>query len=294
MTAHELRPVQLPGTRVHPLRSRVAEADYQVWIATPASNPRIPRPERIPVLYVVDADLWFGTATEMTRIMHGLFGEIPPVLVVGLAYGTPDLAVQGEIRNRDLTPTADPAFEAMARQMSPQRPPLLPEGWRVGRAREFLGFIQEEVKPLVRRLAPEADPASEILFGASLGGLFVTWALLSEPGSFRHYIASSPSLWWDAETVFALEERDAARREGVAASVFLGAGSLEEGVAGMPWLDRFRTVTNVRRLAGRLESRGHAGLRVQAHVFEGETHTSVVPAVLTRGLRWALGPAPRG
>jgi hypothetical protein len=293
MVSDEPRAVQLPGTRVHTIRSEIAEAEYQVWVAEPSSNPRVSRPERIPVLYVVDADLWFGTATEMTRIMHGLFGELPPVLVVGLAYGTPELAVQGEIRNRDLTPTADPGFEAMARQMSPEWQPLLPEERRMGRAREFLGFIEQEVKPMVRRLHPAADPRAEVVFGASLGGLFVAWTLVTEPGSFDHYIAASPALWWDGEMLFALEEERAAGRADVAASVFLGVGSLEEGV-GLPWLDRFRTVTNVRRLRERLESRGSPSLRVDARVFEGETHTSVVPVVLTRGLRWALGRRPAG
>ena len=288
MVSDEPRAVQLPGSEIHTLRSEVAGAEYQVWIATPSFNPRVPPREMLPVLYVVDADLWFGTATEMTRIMHGLFGELPPVLVVGLAYGTPELAVQGEIRNRDLTPTADPGFEAMARQMSPDWRPLLPEGRRMGRAREFLGFIEQEVKPMVRRLHPAADPHAEVLFGASLGGLFVAWTLVTEPGSFDHYIAASPALWWDGEMLFSLEDEHAARREDLAASVFLGVGSLEEGV-GLPWLDRFRTVTNVRRLRERLEGRGYRSLRVDAQVFEGETHTSVVPVVLTRGLRKALG-----
>lgn len=291
MTPDEPRAVHLPGSEVHRVHSAIAEADYQVWIARPAFNPRVARPERLPVLYVVDADLWFGTATEMTRIMHGLFSELPPILVVGLAYGTPEMAVLGEIRNRDLTPTEDPGFEAMARQMSPDWRPLLPEGRRMGRAREFLGFIEQEVKPLVRRLHPDADPHAEILFGASLGGLFVAWTLVVEPGSFDHYIAASPSLWWDGEMLFSLEEELASGREDVAASVFLGVGSLEEGV-GLPWLDRFRTVTNVRRLHERLQTRGYPSLRVEAQVFEGETHTSVVPAVLTRGLREALGRRP--
>lgn len=293
MVSDEPRAVQLSGSEIHTLRSEIAEAEYQVWVARPAFNPRVPRPDRLPVLYVVDADLWFGTATEMTRIMHGLFGELPPILVVGLAYGTPEMAVLGEIRNRDLTPTADPGFEAMARQMSPDWQPLLAEGRRMGRAREFLGFIEQEVKPLVQRLHPDADPHAEILFGASLGGLFVAWTLVAEPGSFDHYIAASPSLWWDGEMLFSLEEERAAGRADVAASVFLGVGSLEEGV-GLPWLDRFRTVTNVRRLRERLETRGYPSLRVDAQVFEGETHTSVVPAVLTRGLRKALGRRPPG
>lgn len=40
-------------------------------------------------------------------------------------------------------------------------------------------------------------------------------------------------------------------------------------------------------MAELLEGRGYASLRIDSHVFENETHTSVVPAVMTRELRIA-------
>ena len=280
-------PVSIIRTEVHEVASRHAEADLQIWIAVPSVNPRVPTPETLPVLYVTDADLFFGTATEMTRIMHQLFGELPPILVVGLAYGTDDPAVQGEIRNRDLTPSADAGFEAMARQMDPGWEPLLPDGRRMGRADQFLDFIQGEVAPLVADLHPVAE-SGHTLFGASLGGLFTLYAFLTRPGTFDHYIASSPAIWWDKEMLFAVEERMAKAREDVEATLYMGVGALEEGV-GLPWLDAFKTVTNVERMAGLLNSRAYPSLRLEHRVFEGETHTTVVPAVLTRGLRMAYG-----
>ena len=49
---------------------------------------------------------------------------------MGIAYGTDDPAVVGEIRNRDFTPSEDARFEAMAKQATPDWEPLLPEGCR--------------------------------------------------------------------------------------------------------------------------------------------------------------------
>ncbi|MDY7019937.1 MAG: hypothetical protein SWJ54_01075 [Cyanobacteriota bacterium] len=43
----------------------------------------------------------------MTRIMHKLYGELPPILVVGIAYPTKDGFLQGSLRNRDFTPSED-------------------------------------------------------------------------------------------------------------------------------------------------------------------------------------------
>ncbi|GMR13941.1 MAG: alpha/beta hydrolase-fold protein [Gemmatimonadota bacterium] len=279
--------VALPHTEVIEITSRHVGADFEIWVAMPQLNPRMPAPDAYSVLYVTDANLFFGTAVEMTRLMHGLFGELPPILVVGIAYPSDDPAVLGEIRNRDFTPSEDARFEAMGKRLNPAWKPLLPEGERMGRANDFLLFIEEEVKPLIAGRYSVAA-SGHTLFGSSLGGLFTLHALLTRPGSFDNYIVASPSIWWDGEMLFGVEEQTASAVEDVAANVFIGVGQLEEGV-GMPWLDEFRTVTNVKKMAERLKGRGYASLRIDRHIFEGETHTSVVPAVLTRGLRMVYG-----
>lgn len=78
--------------------------------------------------------------------------------------------------------------------------------------------------------------------------------------------------------LFGLEEETAAAIDDVDVNVFMGVGQLEEGV-GVPWLDEFRTVTNVTKMAALLAGRGYPSLRIESHIFDGETHTSVVPAV---------------
>lgn len=289
------RPVTLAHSEVHEMTSRNAEADYQIWVAEPTPNPRIPAPDVYPVLYVTDADLWFGTAAEMTRLMHVLFGVLPAILVVGIAYGVGDPMLQGEIRNRDLTPTAPVEFEEMARRMNPGWEPTLPEGRRMGRAAEFLAFLEEEVKPFIAERYPVEGKGA--LFGCSLGGLFTLYALLTRPGSFDHYIAGSPAIWWDNAVLFGLEEEMAATNEDVAATLFMGVGSLEEG-GGITAQDPFKFITNVREMASRLEARNYPSLGVETQVFDNEGHTSVPPVVLTRGLRAAFSrrtpPAPGG
>ena len=87
--------------------------------------------------------------------------------------------------------------------------------------------------------------------------------------------------------LFDLEEKMAASTQDVAATLFMGVGSLEEG-AGIPGVDTFKFITNMREMASRLESRGYPSLQVTTQVFDDEGHTSVPPVVLTRGLRRAF------
>jgi hypothetical protein len=71
----------------------------------------------------------------------------------------------------------------------------------------------------------------------------------------------------------------------------MAVGALEEP-PGVPFLSRFGLVSNVRALAETLKGRGHPSLEVRAEVFDGETHTSMVPIGLTRGLRAFLRGRP--
>lgn len=277
-----IEPVRLRDTEDHLLRSEHVEDELHLWIGRPVTG-FAPSTEPPVPLWVLDADLFFGTAVETTRLMHRLYGELPPILVVGVAYGTDDPVLQGERRTRDFTPTADAAFEAMSTRFRSGREPRLPAGRRMGRAQALLHFLLEEAFPYLESRFEIATDRSA-LFGSSLGGLFAVWAFLSEPGCFRHVIAASPALWWDDRTVFDLEEQVAEARDDLPGKLFLAAGSLEEP-EDVPFLSRFRLVSNARELAARLEERGYPSLDVRMQVLEGETHTSVVPVALTRGLR---------
>ncbi|MEZ4416248.1 MAG: alpha/beta hydrolase-fold protein [Gemmatimonadota bacterium] len=275
--------VTLRGTDAWRFASECAGVDFEIRVAEPTPGPMSPPADRHGVLYVLDGDLFFGTATEMTRLQSMLFGELPPLRVVGIGYGTNDPRIQGETRNRDFTPTADARFEAMGRQMRPDWEPLLPEGQRMGGADRFLDFLEKELKPFIEGTYP-VDGQDSTLFGSSMGGLCATWALLTRPQAFRRYVIASPALWWDDGVVFRAEEARAERGGDLEARAYFGVGSLEEG-AGIPGLDAWKMISNPRRLVALLESRAYPSLVGTFQVLDGESHTSVVPVALTRGLR---------
>jgi len=279
-------PARIASSAVFEVRSETSGEEYRLWIAEPVEGvvPFPPGPR--PVLYVLDANLFFGTAVEMTRIMSQLYGELPPLLVVGIAYDTDSPRLQAELRARDFTPTADAGFGAMARALPGAPPPSLPEGRRLGRADDFLAFLADEVRPFVERRYAVSDRGS-ILFGSSLGGLFALHAMLERPDAFDAYIAVSPAIWWNGSRLLAREEELAERRGDLDTTLFLAVGGEEER-ADVPMLATFQMITNMDLLAERLSGRGYASLVLDRFVAEGETHTTVVPVALTRGLRFVF------
>lgn len=265
-------PAAIPETDTYRIKSRRVGAEFEIRLGRPLAPFTGGTPSKYDVLYVLDGDFFFGVATDMTRLMHRLFGELPPILVVGIGYGTVDGGVINDRRNRDFTPTAD------------ARAPLS------GGASRFLDFLRDELKPLIAKRYPQATGPST-LFGSSMGGLFASVAALERPESFDRYIIASPALWWDDHLLVRTVSQRPLWRGDATARVFMAVGALEEG-AGIPQVDGFRLVSNARDLAQQLQMRSAPGLEVRLQVFTDETHTSVVPIALTRGLRTLYGRGP--
>lgn len=123
--------------------------------------------DKYDVLYVLDGD--WNTRT-MTDIQHFIESEnyMPPTIIVG---------VLNIDRDRDFTPTH------------------VKDNKTSGGAAKFLGFLKDELIPYINKNYPSSG--DNTIFGHSLGGLFVTYALLNEPQAFKSYIAADPSYWWD-------------------------------------------------------------------------------------------------
>jgi predicted alpha/beta superfamily hydrolase len=276
-------PASVRESDTYRLRSRHVGAELEVRVARPLP-PFMAQPAAThDVLYVLDGDLFFGLATDVTRLMYQLFGELPATLVVAVGYGAVDGRTFGEARNRDFTPTAPTSFPG-----APAPPGAAAAPQNFGGADRFLAFLLEELRPLIAERYPAATGPST-LFGSSMGGLFASYVLLERPESFERYVIASPALWWDDHLLVRTAAERPLLRGHAPARVFFGAGALEEGT-GIPFLDQFKLVSNLSDFAQRLRARAAPELDVSTHVFDGESHTSVVPAVLTRGLRAVQRP----
>lgn len=256
------RPVQLDNTEQFELPSRHVDQTFQIKVSFPRSYD--PGAGPYPVLYVTDAETNFG---GITYIVQRLIKDelIPPILVVGIAYGT-DYDTFYELRSRDLTPTKLPNLR-IGGKTSP-----------TGGAAAFLQFIHEELFPEIERRY-RAAPDDRALYGHSYGGLFSSYVLLTRPGVFRRYLVLSPSLWYDDELM--LHEAGSRALELDSTVVYMAAGALER-----------RIDDEVAAFADSLRSHAPKQLRLRAAVLENETHRTVFGRGFTDGLRFIYGGDP--
>jgi len=232
----------------------------------------------MPVVFVLDGNVHFGGIVSTVTSLS--LGQLPSLLIVGIGYPMDGALAPGEgigiymaNRNRDFTPSYDPDWHEQIENNFPLTMGMpYPESGAPGGADQLLRFINEELKPFVASIFPDADVNDNAIVGHSLGGLFVMHTLFTAPGSFDRYIAGSPSLWWDDRFVFSEEKnfQDPGTR------VFMSYGSLEpEEQALIPGQSMDVLLSN------RVE---RSDLRYTFHIFDGESHESVIPATFSRGL----------
>lgn len=167
---------RLPSYETLTLESRATAERRTVNVYTPPGYAG--GTERYPVLYMPDGgvqeDFPHVAGTIDSLIARKL---IRPVLVVG---------IENTERRRDMT---GPTVVASDSAIAP----------RVGGSAPFRAFFRDELMPEVRRRYRVTDETG--IVGESLAGLFVVETFLLEPALFRHYIALSPSLWWNGGTL---------------------------------------------------------------------------------------------
>jgi len=149
------------------INSRILNQRRLIQVFTPR-NYKPGSADKYDVLYVLDGGNWnTGLIAQVQNFVEGQ-GYMPPTIIV---------SVLGIDRNKDLTPTHLESWKAS------------------GGADNFLGFMKNELIPYVNKTYP--SNGDNTLWGHSLGGLFVMYAMLNEPTIFKSYIAVDPSLWWD-------------------------------------------------------------------------------------------------
>jgi predicted alpha/beta superfamily hydrolase len=261
-TVPQRTPVTLPNTDTWKITSDIiGKQEYQISVNLPESYGA---GNRFPVLYVTDGNENFPLVRTIYRELRDE-EKIPEMLVIGIGYPTDNWDKIQDLRARDFTPFAyTPPYSG-----TPQQSFSL----GTGGAPQFLRFIGDELMPLIDVLyATRPDDAT--LLGHSLGGLFTLYALFQGSGVFKRFVAGSPSIWWADAAIFSTEKAFADSHTDLDAHLYMGAGS-EEGAI----------TIDVNRMTDTLRQRKYPGLELDTQIFEGESHVSVVPFFISRGLR---------
>jgi predicted alpha/beta superfamily hydrolase len=198
--------------------------------------------EQFPVLYMVDADYNFHYVTGLIELLSSISANIPEMLVVGISgKGT------GTYRKQ-----SKPPYDVSDK----------------GSADVTLKFINDEVMPLIN--SKYKTNGYKILAGHSIGGLFSTYAMLSEHEMFDAFIAISPSLWWEDEALKKQTLEQFAKKQQIPATFYISLAN-EKGMG-------------VHGFVEMLQSKGPRSLNLHFKHFPDESHGSVGLATY----RWAL------
>ena len=271
---------------------------FRIFIAKP---PFADKDKRYPAIDAADGNGSFPMVTSIQRTL-AWGGEAPAAYVIGLGYATENGYLQAIAkRNRDYPPT-DAGDYARA---------MLGSTFAAG-GNAFLRFLTDELKPELETRY-DIDANDSTFFGSSLGGLFGAWTLLTLSETFQRYILASPAITWNGEEVWRWEQACAAARSDLPATVFLSAGSLEAADVArryaldtaennpmlrprikvmIAWFEEHgwpRTAEIAPEFADKLRSRNYPRLKIHCHNMPDETHMSVSPAVISRGLRYVFG-----
>lgn len=256
-------PVILANSEVRVVATKAGDREYSVLVSVP---PGPPPANGWPVIYTLDGAGTFATMAAANTQQAGRTGMtgVVPAVVVGIAYPTANGWDNGR-RQADLTPPG---------------------------AEEFHAFLETILKPEIERTLP-IDRRRQALFGHSLSGLFVLHALFNHPGGFQRYVAASPSIWWNGGAILRDAERFVALPPEMRgdARLLLTVGEYEQTVEptrsdieGTEKQRQRRMVDNARDLSQRLQQ---AGLDAGFVVFPQENHGSVIPAAISRAVRFA-------
>jgi predicted alpha/beta superfamily hydrolase len=256
--------VTLPNSQIRLLQSSLVDDTYRLYIGLPENYHRH-ADKTYPVVYLTYANLLFPLVWFITTSLN-VDWELPRVILVGIGYNTDQPIELARIRERDLLPTRSPKA----------RHPT-------GQADAFLRFIRQELQPFINSHY-RASPQDSTYLGHSHAGLFGLYTLFHQPDTFNRYVIGSPSIHHDNQVALAYECAYASQHDDLSVQVFLSVGAREE--LDDPLIDpSFQFVTNLRKLTEILKKRNYPSLRLTSHVFEDETHVSVMPLCFSKGLR---------
>ena len=274
-------PFVLKDTEVRTIRAKALQRDYEIYVSLPPSYHSSPR-RRFPVLFVSDGDYSFPLVRSIAQRVGNRAQGLEEFILVGLSYAVGD--TRQFSRRRDYTPT--PNGEKTRDESG--RPPVF------GEAEEYRRFLADELMPFVAATY-RTDTNRSIYAGHSYGGLFGVHILLTEPKMFSHYILGSPSLWFDQKVMFAREKAYADANKDLKANVLMAIASYEtiNRASNDPRFSRnLDMIADMQEFEKALRSRDYPGLSLTSEIIPGEDHLTVFPAIITRGLMWAL-PARR-
>lgn len=204
-----------------------------------------------PVLYLVDADIFFGIAAD--KLYFWDFFKVKEIILVGISYGSREDCWKK--RSRDFY-----SFTEDSGKFSTEH---------------FLTFISDELVPKVNSDF-RIDTSDQTLFGWSGGAMFALYTLFQRPELFNNYIITGiPVLYNENRWAFQMEQEYFEKRKDLPIRLYLGIGEYDE------FNDSFHEFVEI------LKKRNYKGLQFKWEFQKDLAHEfKAVPIFFCQGMEY--------
>jgi predicted alpha/beta superfamily hydrolase len=248
----------LGDSRYHLFESETLGHPLHLYVRVPEADAE--RPDRkYPTLYLLDGGVTYPLLSSYYHYLR-LAEQVPEMLIVGISYGS-DTFEGGNYRSSDFTAPSDER-----------------EWW--GKAPVFQQVLKQELMPLIESTYA-SDASNRIIFGQSLGGQFVLYTALTEPGLFRGHIASNPALHRNLD--FFLQWQGPKPLPRTDSRLFVSIAEFDD--------ERFRIPAD--RWAEHWTAQSPLPWDLEVRVLPGQNHMSAAPMAFRQGILWLTGMPAR-
>lgn len=206
--------------------------------------------EKYEVIYLTDGEWAMDLFSYIYKFAKNE-NSVPPAIIVAVPNAYINKANQ---RDRDFLPVHVPV-------------PAISGG-----AENFLSFFKNELIPYVDKTYPANGTNS--LYGHSYGGLFVLYALLTEPQLFGSYYATDPPFRFNDDYLIKMA---AQKLENLPPNKILWIAGIESTYKGQ----------GINRLDSVLRLKAPASLHWKMAIFPNETHNSVRLKAMYDGIKFS-------
>lgn len=235
---HEVKP--LVTGEIHTFYSDVLQEDRVLNVALPANYDPA---NTYPVMYVLDGtyDEDFVHISGLVQFFNLMF-SMPQTIIVGIANVD---------RKRDFTHHTTNA------KLTASYP-------TTGHSEKFIKALRQEIIPLIEK--QYHTNSTRYVIGQSLGGLIASEILLKHPGTFTHYIITSPSLWWDDSSMLKSAQKYISAFPDDERYIYIAVGADETA----------QMIREGKELASLLEKSGKKKMKVDYFSLKGENHATIL------------------
>lgn len=260
-------PYQMPGIHVLPITDKQSNKQYELLVKLP-ENYDEDKSKKYPVIYFTDAVWHIELLSAATAYI------MEDVILVGISW---QKDIPKELKQKygaHFSRFGDYSFK---KRTNPKHPKV-----KFGQADNHLSFIRDKVFKIIEKNY-RTEPSNRSYLGFSAGGLFGTYALLTQPNTFKNYILGSPSIWSSANELFAQASArlNSAQPE---INIFISYGELEKKLS--PHVEDF---------ISQLKGKNYQAISsIKQIVIDSSGHSDSFPMLGVQSVKWLSNLQEKG